>query len=116
VDSTSTQRREQWLKRTNKLRKMAKQQVSLAAKVKAKTGAKAAQLLKSTTNTKHSSSWPTSWSRTVYAPGVTPPSHNTPSRSTPEIKGVGQGLRVAGENGISKGDFKTIAETTGKES
>jgi hypothetical protein len=41
-------------------------------------------------------------------------SSTTPSRSTPEIKGLGQGLRVAGENGISKSDFKTIAETTGK--
>jgi hypothetical protein len=51
---------------------------------------------------------------TVYAPGVTPPSQPTPSRSTPEIKGLNQGLRIAGENGISKGDFKTIAETTGK--
>jgi hypothetical protein len=51
---------------------------------------------------------------TVYAPGVTPPSQPTPSRSTPEIKGVGQGLRIAGENGISKRDFKTIAEATGK--
>jgi hypothetical protein len=37
----------------------------------------------------------------------------TPSRSTPEIKGVGQGLRIAGENGISKGDFKTIAKAKG---
>jgi hypothetical protein len=35
-------------------------------------------------------------------------------RTTPEIKGLGQGIRVAGENGISKGDFKSIAETTGK--
>jgi hypothetical protein len=42
------------------------------------------------------------------------PSQPTPSRTTPEIKGVGQGLRVAGENGISKSDYKTIAETTGK--
>jgi hypothetical protein len=52
---------------------------------------------------------------TVYAPGVTPPSQPTPSQPTPEIKGVGQGLRVAGKNGISKGDFKSIAETTGKD-
>jgi hypothetical protein len=36
-----------------------------------------------------------------------------PPRSTPKIKGVGQGLRVAGENGISKGDFRTIAEAKG---
>jgi hypothetical protein len=34
-------------------------------------------------------------------------------RTTPEIKGVGQGIRVAGENGISKSDFKTIAEAKG---
>jgi hypothetical protein len=54
---------------------------------------------------------------TVYAPDVTPPTPTppTPSRTTPEIKGVGQGLRVAGENGISKGDFKTIAKATGKD-
>jgi hypothetical protein len=37
----------------------------------------------------------------------------SPSRTTPEIKGVGQGIRVAGENGISKSDFKTIAEAKG---
>jgi hypothetical protein len=43
-------------------------------------------------------------------PGIT----TSTSRSTPEIKGVGQGIRIAGENGISKSDFKTIAETTGK--
>jgi hypothetical protein len=41
-----------------------------------------------------------------------PPAH-PPSRTTPEIKGVGQGIRVAGENGISKSDFKTIAEAKG---
>jgi hypothetical protein len=29
-------------------------------------------------------------------------------------KVLGQGIRVAGENGISKSDFKTIAEATGK--
>jgi hypothetical protein len=52
---------------------------------------------------------------TVYAPDVTPPPQPTPPRSTPEIKGVGQGLRIAGENGISKGDFKTIAKATGKD-
>jgi hypothetical protein len=48
---------------------------------------------------------------TVYAPGVTPPKS---SSSTPEIKGVGQGFRVAGENGISKSEFKDIAKATGK--
>jgi hypothetical protein len=54
---------------------------------------------------------------TVYAPDVTPPTPTppTPTRTTPEIKGLNQGLRIAGENGISKGDFKTIAETTGKD-
>jgi hypothetical protein len=34
----------------------------------------------------------------------------TPSKPTPEIKGVNQGFRVAGKNGISKSEFKTIAE------
>jgi hypothetical protein len=49
------------------------------------------------------------------APAPAPaPSPAATSRSTPEIKGLNQGLRVAGENGISKGDFKSIAETTGK--
>ena len=54
---------------------------------------------------------------TVYAPDVTPPTPTppTPTRTTPKIKGVGQGIRVAGENGISKGDFKTIAKATGKD-
>jgi hypothetical protein len=50
-----------------------------------------------------------------YAPKPAPaPSPAVPSRSTPKIKGVNQGFRVAGENGISKGDFKTIAKATGK--
>jgi hypothetical protein len=35
------------------------------------------------------------------------------SRTTPEQKGIGQGLRVAGENGISKSNFKDIAEAKG---
>jgi hypothetical protein len=53
---------------------------------------------------------------TVYAPDVTPPTPTppTPTRTTPKIKGVGQGIRVAGENGLGKRDYKTIAETTGK--
>jgi len=46
-------------------------------------------------------------------PSTSTPTPSTPSRSTPEIKGIGQGLRVAGENGISKGDYKTIAEAKG---
>jgi hypothetical protein len=52
---------------------------------------------------------------TVYAPDVTPPTPTppTPTRTTPKIKSVGQGIRVAGENGISKSDFKTIAEAKG---
>jgi hypothetical protein len=53
-------------------------------------------------------------SATVYAPGVTPPSQPTPSRSTPEIKGLGQGIRLAGANGLSKSNYNTLAETTGK--
>jgi hypothetical protein len=48
------------------------------------------------------------------APAPAPKPASNSSRSTPEIKGLNQGLRVAGENGISKGDFKSIAETTGK--
>ena len=51
-------------------------------------------------------------------PGIsaspTTPTRSNPSRTTPEIKGLGQGLRVAGENGLGKRDYKTIAETTGK--
>ena len=43
-------------------------------------------------------------------PGIT----TTPSRTTPKIKGLGQGIRLAGENGLGKRDYKTIAETTGK--
>jgi hypothetical protein len=42
------------------------------------------------------------------------PSPAAPSRPTPEIKGLNQGLKVAGENGISKSDLKSIAEATGK--
>ena len=51
---------------------------------------------------------------TVYAPGVTPPP-STPSPTTPEIKGVGQGLRIAGADGLSKGDLKTISDASGKD-
>ena len=47
-------------------------------------------------------------SATVHAPGVTPPSKPTPSRPKPEIKGVGQGIRVAGENGIGKNELRKI--------
>jgi hypothetical protein len=43
-------------------------------------------------------------------PGIT----TSTSRSTPEIKGVKQGLRIAGENDIGKSDYKTIAKATGK--
>jgi hypothetical protein len=62
---------------------------------------------------------------TVYAPGVTPPAQpaptpskkkeKTPSKPNPEIKGVNQGLRIAGENGISKNELKKISQATGKE-
>jgi hypothetical protein len=48
------------------------------------------------------------------APKPASNSSTTPSRSTPEIKGLAQGLRVAGKNNLSKSEFKTIAETTGK--
>ena len=54
-------------------------------------------------------------SATVYAPGVTPPSQPTPSRTTPKIKGLGQGIRVAGENGIGKNELRKISEATGKD-
>jgi hypothetical protein len=50
------------------------------------------------------------------APASRPaPKPATPSRSTPEIKGVNQGLKIAGGNGISKSDLKDIAKATGKE-
>lgn len=39
----------------------------------------------------------------------------TPSPTTPEIKGVGQGLRIAGGGGLSKGDLKTILGESGKD-
>jgi hypothetical protein len=48
------------------------------------------------------------------APRTNPGITTTPPRSTPEIKGLGQGIRLAGENGLGKRDYKTIAETTGK--
>jgi hypothetical protein len=51
-------------------------------------------------------------SRTNPKPNT--PSRSTTSRSTPEIKGLGQGIRLAGANGISKSDYKTLAETSGK--
>jgi hypothetical protein len=52
---------------------------------------------------------------TVYAPDVTPPTPTppTPTRTTPKIKGVGQGIRVAGENGLGKNEFNRIAEAKG---
>jgi hypothetical protein len=61
---------------------------------------------------------------TVYDPGVTPPpqpptsgskkKEKKSSDSDLKIKGLNQGLKVFGENGISKGDFKTIAKATDK--
>ena len=57
-------------------------------------------------------------SRTSLPPatnGQFPTSASTsPSRSTPEIKGLGQGIRLAGANGLSKSNYNTLAETTGK--
>jgi hypothetical protein len=88
-----------------------------AAQIKAKTGvgsqtaqkyvAKQAPALQPTTA-------PNDPALQVIPSPTNPGISATPSRSTPEIKGLGQGIRVAGENGISKSDFKTIAETTGK--
>ena len=43
------------------------------------------------------------------------PSPTTPSPTTPEIKGVGQGLRIAGAGGLSKGELKTISDVSGKD-
>jgi hypothetical protein len=51
--------------------------------------------------------------RTNPNPNTSTSRSNSP-RSTPEIKGLGQGIRLAGENGLGKRDYKTIAETTGK--
>jgi hypothetical protein len=48
------------------------------------------------------------------APKPASNSSSNSSRSTPEIKGLAQGIRLAGKNNISKSDYKTIAETTGK--
>ena len=48
------------------------------------------------------------------APKPASNSSSNSSRSTPEIKGLAQGLRVAGKGGLSKSEFNTIAETTGK--
>jgi hypothetical protein len=62
----------------------------------------------------------------VYDPGVTPPAQPAPTPSKKKektsskpdlkIKGLNQGLRIAGENGISKKEFKAIGEATGKDS
>ena len=50
------------------------------------------------------------------ASGYVPlPSSPTPARTTPEVKGVGQGLRVAGGGGITKGELKTISDVSGKD-
>ena len=43
-----------------------------------------------------------------------PKPNTSTSRSTPEIKGLGQGIRLAGANGLSKSNYNTLAETTGK--
>jgi hypothetical protein len=118
VDSTSTQRREQWLttKRIRTKRTRCLSLISPRFSGQVKGAAKTAQSAKvqQTLSTPQVGQRPGQVA-TVYAPGVTPPPQPTPSRSTPEIKGVGQGLRIAGENGISKGDFKTIAKATGKD-
>ena len=53
-------------------------------------------------------------SQTTTANNQEPAGDSTsPSRTTPKIKGVGQGIRIAGEKDISKSDYKTIAKAKG---
>ena len=45
-------------------------------------------------------------------PPTTPPARTTPN--TPTIRGVGQGLKIAGGGGITKNELDTILEASGK--
>ena len=95
-------------KKNQQAKKMASAGKS-AAQIKAKTGVGSQTAQRYVT--RQAPTPPTPSSPTPSSPT---PSQPTPSRSTPEIKGLAQGLRVAGKNNISKSDYKTIAETTGK--
>jgi hypothetical protein len=110
VDSTPTQRREQWLtKKKNKMPKPNKPRFSGQVKGAAKTAQSAK--VQQTLSTPQVGQRPGQVA-TVYAPDVTPPTPTppTPTRTTPKIKGVGQGIRVAGENGLGKNDFNRLLQ------
>jgi hypothetical protein len=108
-------------KNRNKAKKMASRGASVK-EIRKATGVKQAAAKKFTQRTA-SRTAQTTTPNDQGPPGNTAPrtapnistsrSPSTSSRSTPEIKGVGQGLRVSGERGISKRDFKTIAEAKG---
>jgi hypothetical protein len=104
-------------KNRNQAKKMASKGASVK-EIRKETGVNRAAAQKFTQNAASRTSTTTT-PNDQGPPGNTAPRTNpgittTPSRSTPEIKGLGQGIRLAGENGLSKSDYKTIAETTGK--
>jgi hypothetical protein len=104
-------------KNRNQAKKMASKGASVK-EIRKETGVNRAAAQKFTQNTASRTSTTTTPNDRGPA-GNTAPTTNpgisaSPSRSTPEIKGLGQGIRLAGENGLSKSDYKTIAETTGK--
>jgi hypothetical protein len=103
-------------KNRNQAKKMASKGASVK-EIRKETGVNRAAAQKFTQKTASRTSTTTT-PNDQGPPGNTAPTTNpgisvTPPRTTPKIKGVGQGIRVAGENGISKSDFKTIAEAKG---
>jgi hypothetical protein len=80
-----------------------------AAQIKAKTGVGS-----QTAQRYVAKQAPTPKPASNSSPNSSSNSSSNSSRSTPEIKGLAQGIRLAGKNNISKSDYKTIAETTGK--
>jgi hypothetical protein len=99
-------------KKNKQAKKMAAKGKS-AAQIKAKTGVGSAFAKRYAAKAapKANDQGPPGNTASRVNPGISA----TPSRTTPEIKGVGQGLRIAGGDGLSKGELKTISDVSGKD-
>ena len=99
-------------KKNRRAKKMAAAGKS-AAQIKAKTGVGSASAKRyvSKAAPKANDQGPPGNTASRVNPGIS----TTPSRTTPKIKGVGQGLRISGGGGLSKGELKTISDVSGKD-
>jgi hypothetical protein len=103
-------------KNNKKAKKMASQGASVK-EIRQATGVNRAAAQKFTQRSSSSSSLPPAANGQFPSGNTTSrtnPKNTSTSRSTPEIKGLGQGIRLAGADGLSKSNYNTLAETTGK--